>query len=377
LTNKHRKTIVINIKTYEFRLRPNKTQEKQLDVVLTLTRNLYNTGLEELISNYKETGKHLNRFAHDKLHNVQTDPNIYSPLVDTTIARLHNSFANFFRRLKTGEKPGFPRFKSFRQWHSLEFRDGLTNKLEGVYFNSGKKVAGKIRTVVHRPIEGIFKHARIIKRPSGWYVQFVCEVENNILPKTGKQVGIDVGIKYLIADSNGEFVENDKTYRKQLKKLRRSQRVIFRRAKGSNRRLKAARNTARLHERIVSRRKDYLHKVTTNIVNQNDTIVMEDLAIKNMVKNHHLALSITDASWGIIKQMLSYKAENAGRNFVCVSPRFTSQKCSSCGEMVAKALSVRTHLCPYCGFTADRDTNAAKNILRLGRSLQEPNYATA
>jgi len=362
-----------NMRIYEYRLRPTRKQEERLLRTLELSRLLYNKGLEELQDYYKETGKHLNRFVHDKKHNKQTDPELLAVVVDTTLARLHKSFANFFRRVKEGQKAGFPRFKSFNRWSSFEFRD-KANYLEGKYFKSGKLVAGNIRTIVHREMKGEFRCARIIKKPSGWHLQCVCEERKNLLPKTGNRVGIDVGLKYLIADSNGKIIENDKSLRNKLKKLRRLQRSVARRTKGSCRRRKAVRNLARQHERISNRRKDVLHKVSREYVNSNDVIVMEDLRIQNMVKNHHLALSIQDASWGILKNMLSYKAEDAGREFVLVNPRFTTQTCYKCGELVEKSLSVRTHLCPSCGYMEDRDKMAAKNILRLGLSLQEVTY---
>jgi putative transposase len=357
------------MKTFEYRLRPNVKQELRLFASLRSTRELYNQCLEELITHYKNTGKSLNRFAQDKLHGKKEHPEMMAVLVDTTIARLHKSFANFFRRLKKGGvKAGFPRFKSANHWRSIEFRDA-THHLDGGYFKSGKGCAGNIRTVVHRPLKGVFKHARIIKRPSGWYLQCVCETTPEPLVKTGNEIGLDVGIKYLIADSNGNFIDNDKTLRKNLAKLRIKQRAVARKTKGSHGRWKSVRELARLHERIANRRKDYIHKATTKIVQGNDLIAMEDLQIGNMAKNHCLALSISDASWGMIRQMLSFKAENAGRTFITVPPQYTSQKCSNCGEYVQKSLSVRTHLCPMCGYTADRDVNAAKNILRLGRSL--------
>jgi len=320
-------------------------------------------------THYKKTGKNLNRFAQDKLHGKKEHPEIMAVLVDTTIARLHKSFASFFRRVKEGNiKAGFPRFKSANRWQSVEFRDA-THRLDGRYFKSGKLCAGNIRTIVHRPLKGVFKRARIIKRPSGWYLQCICETTPESLPKTGKEIGVDVGIKYLIADSNGNFVENDKVLRKNLAKLRIKQRNVSRKVKGSHSRRKAVKELARLHERIANRRKDYIHKTTTRIVQENDLVAIEDLQIGNMIKNRCLALSITDASWGMIRRFLAYKAENAGRTFVAVPPQYTSQKCSNCGEYVQKSLSVRTHLCPSCGYAADRDVNAAKNILRLGQSL--------
>ncbi|QGH72427.1 MAG: CRISPR-associated endonuclease C2c1 [Siphoviridae sp. ctpQM7] len=364
------------MKTFEYRLRPNKQQEQRLFNSLKATRLLYNQALEELIEHYKTTGKHLNRFRHDKMHGKKEHPDLPAVLVDTTIARLHKSFANFFRGIKDGSRIGFPRFKSANQWHSIEFRDA-GNYVEGKSFKSGKACAGNIKLILHRPMEGTFRRARIVKRPSGWYLQCVCETKTQPLKKTGKSIGLDFGLRYLIADSNGEIVENDKVGRQNLKKLRRLQRSLARKKKGGKNRRKSARIVARLHERITNRRKDYLHKVSTAYIQKNDRIVLEDLQIKNMVRNHHLAFGIHDASWGMLRNMFAYKAENAGRELIAVAPHYTSQKCSQCGEMVVKSLSVRTHLCPSCGYTADRDVNAAKGILRLGLSLHPLSYAKA
>lgn len=364
------------MKTFEYRLRPTKQQEQKLNKMLWLTKNLYNKGLEELVEHYKKTGKHLNRFSHDKMHNKETDPLLPAVLTDTTIARLHISFQNFFRGIKKGKKVGFPRFRSIHRWMSFDFRDAI-NYIEGSYFHSGKACAGDIKIVKHREIEGTFKHARIVKRPSGWYLQCICDVP---VPKEKTKegvIGLDFGIKSLVADSNGTITENDRTLRTHLKKLRRAQRKVARRVKGSHNRKKAVNELARLHERIHQRRKDYLHKVSRKITNMFGTIFLEDLQISNMVKNHHLALSISDASWGMLRQFLTYKAEYAGGQVIAVAPHYTSQKCSNCNEMVEKSLSVRTHLCSSCGYCDDRDVNAAKNILRLGLSLHPLSYAKA
>jgi putative transposase len=177
---------------------------------------------------------------------------------------------------------------------------------------------------------------------------------------------LDLGIKYLVADSDGRTVENPQFLRNSLKKLRVAQRKISRRKKGSNRRKKASRIAARIHEKITEQRKDYYHKVSSYYVNNYDHIVMEDLRIRNMVRNNYLALSISDASWGMLRSMIACKAEKAGRTLTLVNPCFTSQKCHRCGEIVQKSLSVRTHICPHCLLVEDRDINAAKNILWAG-----------
>lgn len=358
------------MKTYEYRLRPNKEQDALLWKVLRLSREMYNQGLQELNDHYKATKKHLNLFAHDKLHSKAQHPDLPAVVVDTTLKRLHESFARFFVGIKHGRKVGFPRFKAANRWFSIQFRDATANGIEGNQFKAGKLLGGKIRFIKHREIQGVLKYCRILRRPSGWYLQCVCEAPSKSLPKSDKVIGLDMGITHLVADSEGNKVENPKFLKQSLKRLAHAQRRLARRKKGSHRRKKAARMVARVHEKIANQRKDYLHKVSRSYVNAYGTIVVEDLNITGMVKNGHLARSIVDASWDTLSRMIAYKAEEAGRQFVKVPPQWTSQKCSSCGEMVQKALSVRTHVCPHCGYVACRDVNAAKNILRLGLSLQ-------
>lgn len=355
-----------------FRLRPNATQEKALRDQLRLTRELYNDGLKELIDNYKETGKHLNVFAHQKQHRAIQHPDIPAHLISTTLLRLHRSFENFFRRVKDGSaNPGFPRFKSANRWHSLQFRDAVNGcGIRDTYFCAPKKMGGRIRFNRHRDIPGTIKFCRIVRKPSGWYLQVITDVAAVPLPKTGKEIGLDFGITTLVADSDGNKVENPRHLNKSLRKLRFHQRRLAKAQKGSVRRKKKARIVARTHERIANQRRDYLHKTARSYVNRCDVICIENLTPSTMVKTHCLARAITDASWSMLRQLLESKAASAGKEVIAVPPQFTSQRCSSCGEMVVKSLSVRTHLCPHCGYQECRDVNAAKNILRLGQSLR-------
>jgi putative transposase len=352
--------------TYQFKLRPNREQEDALWKQLRLTRELYNQGLQELVDHYKATKKHLNLFTQDKLHGKKQHPEMPSGLVDTTLKRLHRSFDNFFRRVKEGaSKKGFPRFKSANRWHSIQFRDA-TSTVRDSYFHAPKAMGGAMRFNRHRDIKGVVKFCRILRKPSGWYLQAVCEKENEPLPKTGKVIGLDFGIKHLIADSDGNKVENPQHLKFSLRKLRVAQRRCAKRVKGSHRRRKASRMVARIHERIGNQRRDYLHKAARHYVNNFDTIVIEDLSVGTMARQGWNARAIMDASWSMLRQLLEVKAEKAGRLVIAVPPYFTSQKCSKCGELVPKSLSVRTHVCPHCGFVDDRDVNAAKNILQAG-----------
>ncbi len=224
----------------------------------------------------------------------------------------------------------------------------------------------------------------MLRADGHWYVLIMCETE----PQTEHaptscshpDIGIDVGLKSFLTDSDGNTVDNPRFYRTSQRTLRRKQRQLCRRKKGSHRRRKAALNTAKTHLKIARQRRDFHYKVAKQYAEHYHHIAVEKLSIDNMVKNHHLAKSIMDASWGAFLDILTEKAERAGHCVIRVNPRFTSQKCFHCGEIVQKSLSVRTHVCPFCGYVADRDVNAAKNILkkaRLGHSLQELTYRDA
>src|SRR5258706_5651026 len=353
------------MRTFEYRMRPTKAQEHALMNALMASRKMYNACLEELITHYKETGKYMHLYEQDKRHGKAAHPDLPAVVVDTTLKRLHRSFTTFFRGLKEGRKVGFPRFKNAQAWHTIQFRDAK-NRLDNARFKAPQQMGGRLRVIVHRPLEGTFKFARIVLRPSGWYLQCVCETPSQPLPEKGNAVGLDLGIRYIVADSNGHIIDNPKHAKKSAQKLAQAQKKLARCKKGSNRRKKAKKKVARLHERIHNQRKDTLHKTSHHYVKHYQTIVIEDLHVANMVRNHSLAFAIADASWGMFRHYLESKAESAGRQVIAVAPHYTSQKCSSCGEYVQKSLSVRTHVCPFCGYIADRDVNAARNILHAG-----------
>jgi len=194
----------------------------------------------------------------------------------------------------------------------------------------------------------------------------VCETEIIKANKTNKQVGLDLGLKYFVADSNGNKVEAPKFFRKAQYKLARVQRRLSKKQKGGRNRNKVRQIVAKRHLKIQRQRKDWLHKLSYKYANENDVVIVENLNVSGMIRNHHLALSIQDASWTTFINMLEYKLETLSRVLVKVHPAYTSQKCSNCGTIVKKSLSQRTHYCPECLFTDCRDCNAAKNIKKLG-----------
>jgi putative transposase len=284
---------------------------------------------------------------------------VYSQVLQDVCQRLDQTFQAFFRRLKNGEKAGYPRFRGKNRYDSFTYpQSGY--KLEGKYLKLSK--IGKVRIKLHRQIEGKMKTCTIKRKNGKYYACFACEIEVES-QSTGKQVGVDLGVKHLAVTSDGEFFEHPKYLRESERKLKKLQRIVSRRKKGSNRRRKAVVMLAKLHEYIANQRKDTAHKISRYLVDHYDFIAFEDLNIKGMVQNHHLAKSIVDAGWNQLVQFTTYKAEYAGKKVVLVAPYNTSQACSECGQIVKKTLNDRTHRCS-CGYVADRDVNAARNILK-------------
>ena len=243
-----------------------------------------------------------------------------------------------------------------------------------------KKLGGLLKIKQHRPLEGAPRTAHLVLRADGhWYVLIVCEMnpqtEHTPSGCTHADIGVDVGLKSFLTDSEGNSIDNPRYYRTAQRTLRRKQRQLCRRKKGSHRRRKAARNVAKTHLKIRRQRRDHHFKVAKSYADRYHHIVVEDLQITNMAKNHHLSKSIYDAGWGQFLDILTCKAASAGHEVIRVNPRYTSQKCFRCGEIVQKSLSVRTHICPHCGYIADRDVNAAKNILKIFLAGAQPSGA--
>jgi putative transposase len=209
--------------------------------------------------------------------------------------------------------------------------------------------------------------------PSGkWFACFSCKIESKPMFKRERAVGIDLGLKSFAVLSDGTSIENPCYYRLYERRLKSLQRRLSKKEKGTRNREKARILVARLHEKIMNRRTDFLHKTSRAITNTFETVYVEDLRIRNMIKNHHLAKSISDVGWGRFMQMLCYKEEESGGRVIFVDPRGTSQMCSGCGEIVPKSLSNRLHVCPYCELVLDRDVNASRNVLKIGRG--PPDY---
>jgi putative transposase len=262
------------------------------------------------------------------------------------------------------------RFRGRNRYH------GLTRKQfgNGAQLDNGFLVLSKIgRLAVRwsRPLEGRAKIVTISHEPDGWYVIFSCaEVAEQPSPLTGKETGIDVGLKVFLITADGVVIDNPRHHRKAEKKLSKAQRCVSQRQKGSHRRKKAAQSCARQYQMVKRQRADFQHKVARQLAQTYDIIYLEDLQVSNMVRNHRLAKSISDAGWAQFRTTLVFKAACAGKRVAAVPPQYTSQDCSGCGARVLKSLSVRTHVCPACGLVLDRGENAARNIQRAGQALR-------
>ncbi|MFZ2098362.1 MAG: transposase [Anaerolineales bacterium] len=288
------------------------------------------------------------------------------------LRRLDKSYAAFFRRLKAGQKPGFPRFKNRNRFKSVEYTygDGCKLRQDGhgrmrFYIQN----VAEMRMCYHRsiPLNAEIKHAVVKQVGERWYVHLMLALPEAVTGRipTGQQVGVDVGLKSLAALSSGELIENPGWLRKSLAQLRRIQRHAARQVRGSHRQGKTCRQMTRLHQRVSSQRADYLHQVSHRLVADNDLIAIENLALSFMNRNSHMSLASYDTGFALFRQMLEYKAEEAGIPVIAVNPANTSQVCSACGSIVPKDLSVRVHACPDCALVLDRDVNAARNILAL------------
>lgn len=366
--------------SYKFRLYPTREQENLIQRTFGCTRFVYNYFLDKRIQAYKESKETLNYYACAAALTElkKTDDHSWLKEVDSialqqSLKDLDNAYQNFFREVKKGGAVGFPKFHSKR-----DRRKSYTTKQNIEVFDRYIKLPklGKVKCRVSREVKGRILNATVSQTPSGKYFVSVCctDVEIDMHQSTGAMVGLDMGLKEFAISSDGTTYQNHRYLRKSAKRLARLQRSLSRKSKDSKRREKARIAVARAHEKVSNQRRDYLQKLSTTLIKENDLIAVEDLAVKNMTKNHSLAKSINDVSWGEFMRMLEYKAAWHKKVIVKIDRFYpSSQLCSVCGHRNAdtKDLSVRKWICPQCGTTHDRDINAARNILAEGlRSLE-------
>lgn len=404
-------------RAYRYRLYPNVTQRVALATSLETHRRIYNDALSMCKNVYEKYGITLDRsdlypwFSERRNADIAAEKagepgphwlaHISSTSMRDTFGRVLTARKNFFRRVKNGEKPGYPRFRGADSYSSIPFENYtrqnslITRGGEVIYGESdlpetpGKNDyrltlfgVGKVRVRLHRPIRGRIKTMTVVREADEWYVCFSCDLGEVVVdPSPGPAVGIDVGLTDFYTSSDGEKSPSPRYLKEQLPKLRRAQRVASRRfrkgkkrSEQSRRRFKALKRVRKLHVEVKNRRKEHHHKTALELVRRYGTVCVEGLNIRGMLGNGKLARHIADAAWGGFVNTLKCKAESAGVRVIEVEPRGTSQECSGCGEVVKKDLSVRRHDCPHCGLSLDRDHNAAINILNrgLGRARAGP-----
>lgn len=377
-------------KAFKYRLYPNKETACALQWTLDRCRELYNAALSERRDAYKYAGKSINYYdqANDLpeiKHEIREEyQDIASHVLQDVLKRLEKAFQNFFRRIKNGEKPGYPRFQGRNRYNSFTYPDIAGWKLEGNKLHLSK--IGTLKIKLHREIAGKIKTVTIKREGEHWYVTFACEVgAEKRSPYTDEAVGIDLGLLHFATLSTGDTLENPRHYRRSEKKLAKAQQSLSRKKRGSHRRKKAVQRVAAYHRKVRNQRNDFLHKQARQLVNTYETIVFEDIKPANLSRapkskqdengkylpngasaKSGLNKSILDAGWSQFITLCECKAAYAGTvQVIRVDPKYTSQICSGCGVVRKKELSERWHSCE-CGCELDRDHNAALNILRLG-----------
>jgi len=358
------------LKAYKYRIYPNEEQRIYLAKTFGCTRFVYNRMLAERIKSYEEN-KNLDiktmKYPTPAQYKNEFEwlKEVDSLALANAQMNLDKAYKNFFR----DKSVGFPKFKKRTNTNNY-----TTNNQNGtVYIKNNHIKVPKLKSMIkieqHRQLNGLIKSATISQVPSGkHFVSILVDTEIVQLPKTDNKIGVDLGIKEFAITSDGDFFSNPKYLKKSEKRLAKLQKDLSRKQKGSSNRKKARIKVAKIYEKIANQRKDMLHKVSTQLINKNQVIVIEDLKVSNMIKNHKLAKSIADVSWSDFRRMLEYKAKWYGREIIVAPSNYaSSQLCSNCGNKSSqtKDLSCRTYICPVCGMIMDRDINASKNLLKL------------
>jgi putative transposase len=358
-------------KTFQYRIHPTKKQETLLRNTLEQCRRLYNHLLDERKRSWEEEKKGLSLYDQQATFPILKERvpelrEVHSQVLQNVAVRIDLAFKAFYRRIKQGIDPGYPRFRGQGRYDSFTFpQSGYRVNENSVSISK----IGKIKTVFHRLIEGNIKTCTIKKTATEkWFVSFSCEIDKATLPTNESSVGIDAGLMSFITLSDGTKIDNPRFFKTEEKNLAKAQRRLSKQAKGTKKRHKCRKVVSRIHERITNKRKDFTYKLSHKLVNSYGTIAIEDLSINNMQKDNFRCINkgIADVAWRNFFNLLEHKAACANRRVVKVSPAYTSQDCSRCGYRQKMPLSNRTFQCPCCSLSLDRDVNAAINIHSLG-----------
>ena len=361
--------------TFKYRLFPTNAQRTRLNRVLETCRRVYNDTLAIRKDTYEQAGKTLGLYDTNKLltqwkAEKPSLKEVHSQVLQNVQERVELAFKAFFRRVKAGETPGYPRFKGYGRYDSLTFKQSGF-KLDGDRLTLSK--IGDVRIKLHRPICADIKTLTIQRDSVGnWYACFSCECQPQPLPTNHNVVGIDLGLTTFAYFSNGDKIERQRWMKQDANDIARLQRKKEKFAKGSAQRRKVVHALCHAYERTANRRNNFAHQESRKLVNEYQFIAFEKLDIQQMQVNagahwaKTISRGIADVAWGQFVQFTTYKAENAGRGVALVNPRGTTQTCSGCGSIIPKDLSVRIHDCPTCGLKISRDHNAALNILARG-----------
>jgi putative transposase len=360
-------------KTFKYRLYPNKQHLRLLEQQLEACRWLYNHLLAERRDAWEQRQASLPLYDQQAtLPRLKAErptlARVQSQVLQNVAVRIDLAFQAFFRRCKAGEEPGYPRFRGPGRYDSITFPHVPVGcRLEDKHLRVAN--VGHVKVLLHRPLEGTPTTATIRRSSTGkWYVSFSCEcAKPTPLPPTSQGVGIDVGLKSFATLSQGESIANPRFFRAEEHALAQAQRRLCKAEMGTPARGERRKVVARVHERLAWRRGAFTHQHSCRIVKQFDLIAVEDLSVNRMMHNHCLAKSIQDAAWTQFADLLSYRAAWAGRKYVAVTPAYTTQDCSGCGHRQLLSLADRIYTCLCCGLALDRDLNAARNILALGR----------